>query len=553
MITSKRLHNLMRYFKRQGTHSWGSLWVPDSDKLAHTPSPGQFSPPELPVAVQTTQEWDDHEPVWYWANQGAMTRGQTYQHIHATGGSGRGKSSGLIQHVAKYLLGSSAWTGAAGAGYGAFITTVKPGDPEKYKQWILECTGTLDHVIEITLDEECLFTINPFDYLTSLSDNVQVENLIELFSALGDVTGEGESSRSTNADPIWRKSMQALLRNIFTILIHAREPLTWQNLSNFLRSLPQNPETAKSESWQQNSYANHLINRAVDLTEDNPGALRVVGHAASYFFIEVPSRSEKTMASVVMEFSAIADLFIMNGALHHLFGTTTSWVPELCFEGAVILASMPVLGPGGEAAKYAQTILKQLFSKAALRRDVSKYPRSLLLLSDENQILLNQQDATTNQLAREMRLSVIACTQALPNYYAALGGSQSHDAVDSYLSNFQTHLWFGNSCKTTNSWAADSVSKLEIERSNKTTFFGEGQDEDSEGQGYRATTGSSSQSDYARGATPRDFTLLKCRDGFAECILWQGGEVVYPDGQTHLKIRFDQNCPITSPAEKRSR
>ena len=493
-----------------------------------------YVPPNPPASLPYSGEWDDDDPILYFANNVPLLRRDTYKHLHIFGGTGRGKSSGAVSALLRSML----------RDYGGLITTVKPGDIAKYKAWIRQATGTLDHVIEITLYESCPWQINPFDYMiASAESGVQIENLVSLCTALGEVGNGGQSEKE---EKIWRDSLESLLRNTFVIFVHSQESITWEHLSAFFRSLPNSPEEAASQSWQEQSYANSLMNRAATLAETDPRVERVVRQACGFFFIDIPRRSDATQSSVLLGFQAISDLFVLNDGLHHLFGTpSTTFTPELCWTGgAILLLAMPVLGEADTVGLYAQTILKSLFQKAALRRDPAKYPRSCFQLCDENQLTLAPKtDSRFQQVARESRIASIACTQSLTNYYAALGGGHSHDYVDAYLSNFGTFVFHGNGCKVCNGWAAESISKGYVERPSVSGWFNEGQEESSDSQSYRATTGTSEQIDYLPGAMPRDFTLLKCQNGMSEAIIFGGGEVIYPNGQTFLKMAFPQDWP----------
>ena len=214
--------------------------------------------PTPPTSLPYSGEWDDDDPILYFANNVPLLRRDTYKHLHIFGGTGRGKSSGAVSALLRSML----------RDYGGLITTVKPGDIAKYKAWIMQATGTLDHVIEITLDETCPWQINPFDYMiASAESGVQIENLVSLCTALGEVGNGGQSEKE---EKIWRDSLESLLRNTFVIFVHSQESITWEHLSAFFRSLPHSPEEAASQSWQEQSYANSLMNRAATLAETKP-------------------------------------------------------------------------------------------------------------------------------------------------------------------------------------------------------------------------------------------------------------------------------------------
>jgi hypothetical protein len=134
----------------------------------------------------------------------------------------------------------------------------------------------------------------------------------------------------------------------------------------------------------------------------------------------------------------MADSFL-RGTLRDLFCTTTNLVPELTHEGAVILLDLPVK-EYNDIGRFAQILFKLLWQRATERRDTTKHPLPVFLWADESQYFVTSHDQLFQTTARSAKACTVYLTQNLPNYYAALPGSDSKSKADSLLVKLRANL-----------------------------------------------------------------------------------------------------------------
>src|SRR5262249_23495377 len=76
---------------------------------------------------------------------------------------------------------------------------------------------------------------------------------------------------------------------------------------------------------------------------------------------------------------------------------------------------------------------------------------------DEAQYFANGQDMFFLPTARSHFASTVMITQNLPNFFATIGGNNSHDRVNSILGNLGVKIFHANDCPVTNSYAANVI------------------------------------------------------------------------------------------------
>ena len=154
---------------------------------------------------------------------------------------------------------------------------------------------------------------------------------------------------------------------------------------------------------------------------------------------------------------------------------------------------------------------------------------------DEAQYFLNEHDARFQTTARSSRACTVLITQNISNYYAAIGGANPKDKVNSLLGNLATKIFHGNNDSVTNNWAAETIGKT-----------------------FRTSTSTSTNTESLSGNTtmseslhyqiePQQFTILKgggvenhCK---VEAIVTVAGKL-WSNGKNFIKTEFDQNFEI---------
>jgi type IV secretory pathway TraG/TraD family ATPase VirD4 len=227
------------------------------------------------------------------------------------------------------------------------------------------------------------------------------------------------------------------------------------------------------------------------------------------------------------------DIFL-RGALRELFCTSTNIIPELSFEGAVIVINLPVK-EFSEVGQLAQILFKFIWQRASERRDVSVRNRICFLWADEAQFFVTPRDAEFQSTARSSRIATVYLTQNLPAYFSHIGQHDAH----SVMGNLQTKIFHANGDPMTNNWAADLFSKSWQSRNTASASTSEGE------SGRQRTSKNYSASDSLDfEVLPKEFTGLAKggpdHDFRVEAIVFQGGRTWHATQKNHIKVVFNQ-------------
>jgi hypothetical protein len=214
---------------------------------------------------------------------------------------------------------------------------------------------------------------------------------------------------------------------------------------------------------------------------------------------------DKTRGNVVISLSAKLDRFI-HGRLADCFAGKTDIVPEMCFQGAIIVLAMPAL-TWNEDGIVGQQLMKFVWQRAVSSRnalELRQRERFLVLWMDEAHYFINTHDEAFLSTCRSSRVCVVAITQTLPTYYARMGKDKS-DAADGIVGKFANQLFFSNICPRTNQYASSLVGRGVQHRASQTRSVGTNT---SSGMNAGANTGSgtSSGSSHSFGGNNANFS-----------------------------------------------
>jgi hypothetical protein len=231
-----------------------------------------------------------------------------------------------------------------------------------------------------------------------------------------------------------------------------------ESLIAFIVSAATDAKLYVDEAWAKTSFAAQTMRRAVDrptvpLPRDELQTL------LAYWFHQYPATPDRTRGNVVASVTAKLDRFL-HGRLKAMFCRGTTIVPEMTFHGAIILMALPVLTFGLDGV-IAQQLVKYLFQVAVEGRNAlpkEHRDRPICLWMDEAHYYIAVTDDAFLSTCRSSRACVVAISQSLPSYYAALGKDKT-DAIDGLLGKFNTHVFHLNSCPRTNAWASSLLGR----------------------------------------------------------------------------------------------
>lgn len=440
--------------------------------------------------------------------------------LSVMGAVGSGKTTGPLANIVLPLL---------GLGVGGVFFCAK----QQEREWIESLArqaGRSSSLLIVAPDQPN--RLNILNYLAKRPGVVgsRIDQITEVFMRLARA-GRRDSRHASSREPFWDESLLKVVRNAVQIFTAADEPLSASSLNRFIHSAATSHEQVHDRNWQGSSYSYELIQRGADRAE--AGELNSVDRhdfelAARFYLDEFISFPDDTRRSVIATWSAAADP-LMRGTMAELFGTTTTFVPELAFDGALIVLDIPT-NVYGEAGAAVQIAFKHVLQLAVNSRKVRADTPVALIYADENHLLASPNtDATFYSTARDKRVANIVATQNLSNYLAK-GGEGSRDAVEAMLGNLGFHIWCCNNHAATNKWAAESIANSTTSRG---TWNVNGQGE---------STGGAAQHNDPK-VLEGVFTELQ-RGGppsfMTEAIVFRSGHRFNQSGDTWLRVAFPQ-------------
>jgi type IV secretory pathway TraG/TraD family ATPase VirD4 len=366
-----------------------------------------------------------------------ITLGQSYESILITGGTGSGKTTSAGAHVLFNLL---------KAGSGMVVFTVKP---DEYGRIAGMCKQLGREVIRFAPGEK--WRLDVVDYSLrqkhgSIAEACELLN--QLIQVAGRNRGDGNSS-----EPFWEMLAQRIIRMCMIGTWYGNGKCTIVNMYDFVTSLPTTREEIDSKKWF-NSFSGKCMLMAAaksELDQFTPEQKREIALAEA-FMDEWVALGEKTRASGQTMVMNILSVF-MGGDVSTLIasGETNITPAEIINQGKVIVIDYPILSHR-EPAQFMQIVLKTMFQRAALRREVERWSAPFVMFADEaNWLVMPQADALTLSVGRSFKLINVCIIQNLPLLYRSFGASEGarHDA-NAWIGNFGTKIICANSDTTTN-------------------------------------------------------------------------------------------------------
>ena len=387
-----------------------------------------------------------------WAPGAAWTHRMACEGTLVLGSNGSSKSRGSLRKISKAMFLS---------GYGAIVTTTKPGDTADLVEYVEEAARA--HDLRIVRPGSG-YRLNPIAYLMACGDGEKsTENVVHFLKDLAALTATAEQH---GGDPIWEKAMAMLIRNAVDLLLIAGEGVSLKTIAALVSGCPKSLDEMKELRRRMSSFVEGAMP-----TEKLPFFEQIWVRAAKSFesgdtkinrhsFDETirfwceswPSTAPKTRSSVEFTLGATLDSMLRGQLAEILCGDTTI-TPEDMFGGAIVILDFPVKEWGDEG-RIVQAVFKYVFQKGMERRNVKNEDpdRPCALIVDECQEFLTPHDLTFQATARSARACTVFATQNIASLRKSLG----HDGTENLSGLLQTKIFHSNDTET-NEWASHSI------------------------------------------------------------------------------------------------
>lgn len=407
-------------------------------------------------------QFDLNKPILEFTNseeKTCITLKDTFSSILILGATGSGKSSGSAATIIRNLLSN---------GCGGLILSVK----NEYDTILRYCqqTGREQHLIRVSIDGEHAFDF--LEYVSTRSQSNFVSNIVNLLYAAIEAGSKNDSGQ-IGGEMFWNQSLRMLMTHTISLSMLAYGRVTVSMLYDIALSITNADKDsffektlntakdsiqAKIDEWEAGKE--DWINTADDLAY-NEALFKAIPQArefkiADQYFHSFRNLNPKTRTIVESIFSGFLFNLIQEPVYSLFSNCSSTFSPESCFDGKIILLDLPIK-IYGQAARYAQLIFKMIWQAAMERRNLKENNRPVFLFSDECQELLTENDNMFTATSRSSNLCNIWVTQSLPNLYACIGGNNSEHFVKGLIANFATKIIHANTDVETNSWASNLI------------------------------------------------------------------------------------------------
>ena len=388
-------------------------------------------------------------PLQVFSQSDIWTLGDAFEGTLITGSPGSGKSSCSGKALAYSFLRTPMM--------GGLILTAKAEETRNWIEYAKSCGRTKDLII-FNAESGHVFDLLWYDWNRPGRGAGDLESIIDLFSTLLAI---GKTHTGMSSDRFWELAAEQLIRNVLVLLSLSGEPVSIANMHRVIQSLPSKPGEFEEEAWQEESYCAKLINsireRKDTLTESQWGDL---DNATQYAFKRWPSFDERPRSSIEMTWAGMADKFLFN-PLNRLFcGGKCTFLPELTTHaGKIVIVDFPMLEYGHETGRLINCLIKLVFQRAWLRRDLSQSANPVFLWQDEFQYFVTKRDNAFQQTCRSARVAVVCLTQNILNLSEELGEQQPGSKTKAFLGNLMLKIFHQQNDPDTNQYAAELIGK----------------------------------------------------------------------------------------------
>ena len=380
-----------------------------------------------------------------------------YEGVHIFGGTGSGKTSGSGRALALTYL---------RLGMGGIVLCAKPGEYELWRDYARRA-GREHQLIRFHPDGPYRF--NFLDYQATVSSDAQgrldTGNIVHLLMQTAEAAERSDALKGQggNEPAFWRRAPREMLSHTIDAVWSAWGRLRLSEIMECILTAPADPADFLDDAKIESSFCLKTLRQVIGAP-----AWRLPAHdqrvVLNYFRDNLARLDNRTRSNLVTTLtSQLAPL--LKGRMHELFGTSTTLVPELTHEGAIIVLDFPEK-VHKEAGLLAQHIFKYQWQVATERRDIRTSPRPVFCWADEAQFFITPYDIHFQTTARSARACTVYLTQTVSNYFATIGGSNPRDATMAFLANFVTQIFHRNADRNTNEMAAEMIGRnLQLRRS----------------------------------------------------------------------------------------
>lgn len=391
------------------------------------------------------------QTLFYFNRTDTFTLRDAFNGLLITGSIGSGKTTGPGKYIGQAYVRNQ---------LGGIVLCAKSSE-RKLWQKIMAEEGRSDDLITFSPDSSLAF--NFLSYEAQVNTSGVTQSVVALFETLLE-----SNSQSAKEESFWGLERQKLLKSVIDLALKATGELRLAELNEIILSAPKTEEQLLSPTWRKSSlfyrYLTALQPKVADLgtVEKSDTALTL-----NYWLKEFIRMPEKTRMNIISSVTGMFTVFLRS-PFAQLFCAETTFTPELCRHGKVILLDFP-LDEYGDIGRFSQILMKHVWQKAMLRTT----GRPVFLYADEMQAFITKADADFQARCREYRVATIYLTQSLGTLEFGLGNNGSAKSIiQGLLGNLTTKIFHRQDHPETRRYASELIGKSFQQRSSGGTSYG---------------------------------------------------------------------------------
>ncbi len=448
-----------------------------------------------------------------------------------TGAPGSGKSSCSGRQLACGLLRVPKM--------GGLVLTAKAEETQNWIRYARECGREKDLIIFNAESGHCFDPLH-YEMTRKGRGSGDLESIIDFLTTLASI---GKKEGHGGHDPFWEFGNEKLMRGTIKLLDLAGEPVSIVNIDRVIKSLPTRINEHEDTAWQKKSYCAQLIDkvraRQDTLTPDQWSDLDV---ATQFAFQQWPSFDERPRSSLEMTWGGMADRYLFTPYSTILCGGKCTFTPEMTtYDGKIVICDWPMLQYGPQTGRSINVILKLIFQRAWLRRDLTESANPIYLWQDEGQYFLTRRDNFFQQTCRASRAINVILTQNILNISEEFSEAQPGSKTKSFLGNLGIKIFHQQNETETCQYAADQIGKAYRYIDSFNT---------SANEQNQSHTGMGGSRQLTHIIEPIEFTRLAKPDSdspLSQAIVYQSGKTFNatqternPKGSNYLSVYFSR-------------
>lgn len=384
------------------------------------------------------------QPLLRLAHNDYFTLQHATQGTHVFGATGAGKTSGTGAVLAGAFLRE---------GMGGLVLCAKAEEVDLWQRYAeRHARGN-----SITLfDEHQGF--NFLNHQMARHGAEGIGSVVECLMQVQEAARRASPSPGSTGEAFWQDGIRKLLHYAVPALYAANGTVSIQDIIAFVLAGPTIPGQHQDPQFQKTNLVYQTLHRAMTAPKV-PADRETIEAAVRYWFHEFPGIPDRTRGNITTSLTSTLDRF-NHGRLNRAFCQKTTIVPEMCFNGAIIVMAMPALTWGADGI-IGQQIFKYMWQRVVESRNglPQKFrERPVFLWADEAQYFVNSYDSDFLSTCRSSRACVVFLSQNLPTYYAKMGKDEMV-AADALIGKFNTHVFHQNACPRTNEFASSLIGR----------------------------------------------------------------------------------------------